>query len=159
MKKGIKYALLFTGGVAVGIGICGASLISYAINDEDIREGIKTKISRNVDKALYGERPRRNHGSRVSYRSYCREKKKSDFTYSIDNIIFESMAEAERVKEQMSEIINEYGYVTVADVCDLANVSSNYMDSKYGWTYINSAKVTRIRNGYYIKLPIALPID
>lgn len=160
MKKGIKYALLFTGGVAVGIGVCGASLISYAFSDEDIRDGIKNKISRKVDKALYGERPRRNYGSRVSYKSYFAEKrKKSDFTYSIDDIIFESMAEAERVKEQMSEIINEYGYVTVADVCGLANVVPNYMDSKYGWTYINSAKVTRIRDGYYIKLPKPLPID
>lgn len=76
MRKGIKYALLFTGGVAVGIGVCGASLISYAFSDEDIRDGIKNKISRKVDKALYGERPRRNYGSRVSYRSYFAEKRK-----------------------------------------------------------------------------------
>ena len=55
MSKGIKYALVFTGGVAVGIGVCGAELISYALNDEDIREGIKNKISRKIDKRNFKE--------------------------------------------------------------------------------------------------------
>lgn len=153
MRKGIKYALLFTGGVAVGIGVCGAGLISYAINDDDICEGIKNKISRKINKALYGKTPRRNYGSRVSYRSVCREKKRSVVTDSIDDIIFETITEAERIKKQMSEIMDEYGYVTVADICDLANVPANYMANKYGWTNINSAKVARVRDGYYIKLP------
>lgn len=70
MSKGIKYALVFTGGVAVGIGVCGAELISYALNDEDIREGIKNKISRKIDEILYGDEPNRRRYSNVSYRAY-----------------------------------------------------------------------------------------
>lgn len=162
MRKGVKYALLFTGGVAVGIGVCGASLISYAINDEDIREGIKNKISNKIDKALYGERPRKHYGSRVSYRSYCDERNrrdnKIDYQFSNNKIIFDSRASAEEAKEKMEAIIYEYGVVTVADLCEITGIKFDYLDNKYGWASLKNAKVIRCRDGYFIDLPRPLPL-
>lgn len=63
MNNSIKYALVFTGGAIVGFGVCCVKLIEYALNDDDIREGIKKKISGRINKALYGE-------GRVSYANY-----------------------------------------------------------------------------------------
>lgn len=153
MRKGIKYALFFTGGVAVGIGVCGANLISYALTDEDIREGVKTKISKKIDKALFGEKAERSKTGYVSYRNIYRERKEPAYVNCIDNIIFETHSEAERVIEQMNDAVNKYGVVTVGDVYDFANVASFYTDSKYGWTDIRSAEIFRVRDGFYIKLP------
>lgn len=151
MRKGIKYALFFTSGVAVGIGVCGTSLISYAFSDEDIREGIKNKIYRKIDKTLYGERPRRNYGSRVSYRSY--------YQFNNNKIIFDSRISAEEAKEKMEETIDEFGYVAVSDLYEIAGIKNDYLDSKYGWTSLRNAKVIRCRDGHYIDLPKPLLID
>ena len=163
MRKGIKYALFFTGGVAVGIGVCGANLISYALSDEDIREALKNKIYRKVDKTLYGERSRRNYGTRVSYRSYYEERNRRDnkinYQFNNNKIIFDSRTSAEEVKEKMEEIIDEYGHVAVSDLYEIAAIKNDYWDSKYGWTSLRNAKVIRCRDGYYIDLPKPLPID
>lgn len=156
MKKGIKYALLFTGGVAVGIGICGASLISYAINDEDIREGIKTKISRKVDKALYGERTRATYGSRASYRKNC-----IDYNSGFDSkdVIFETRKSAEEAKTVLEDTIFNYGFATVADLYSIANLDCDYTKAKYGWTSLRDVEVKRSRHGYFIDIPNPLPIN
>lgn len=164
MKKGIKYALFFTGGVAVGIGFCGANLISYALSNEDICDGIKNAISRKLDKALYGERPgRRRYGSSVSYKSYYDERKKSTNTlsYKFDssNVIFEAREDAENALNKMEEIIYKYAFVTVADLYEIVNIDSDYSDSKYGWVSVKNAKIMRCRSGYYIHLQAPMPID
>lgn len=156
MRKGIKYALLFTGGVTVGIGVCGASLISYAFSDEDIREGIKNKISRKVDKALYGERNRVTYGSRVSYR-----KNRIDYNseFSSKDIIFETRKSAEEAKTELEDIIFDHGFATVADLYDIANLDCDYMKKKYGWTRLKDAEVKRSHYGYFIDLPNPLSIN
>ena len=52
-----------------------------------------------------------------------------------------------------------YQVVSVADFYDLVGVSGNYTDNKYGWTDIRNASVIRVRDGYMIKLPKALPLN
>ena len=60
----------------------------------------------------------------------------------------------------MDELIDAYGFVTVADLYDLVGVTGNYTDNKYGWTSIRNAEPVRARGGGYIlKLPRAIPID
>jgi hypothetical protein len=49
--------------------------------------------------------------------------------------------------------------VSVADLYDLVGVTGNYTDNKYGWTDIRSASVIRVRDGYMLKLPKALPLN
>lgn len=156
MRKGIKYALLFTGGVAVGIGICGASLISYAFSDEDIRDGIKNKISRKVDKALYGERNRVTYSSRVSYR-----KNRINYRYEFDSkdVIFETRKSAEEAKTELEDTIFKYGFATVADLYYIANLDCDYTKEKYGWTSLKDVEVKRSRHGYFIDIPNPLPIN
>ena len=60
---------------------------------------------------------------------------------------------------KMDEIIDTYGIVTIADFYDLAGVTGDYTTNNYGWTNIRSAEVVRVRDGYIIKMPKAMPID
>ena len=79
--------------------------------------------------------------------------------YDYDDIILETRGEAEDVLERMEELIDMYQLVSVADFYDLVGVSGNYTDNKYGWTNVRNASVVRVRDGYMIKLPKALPLN
>lgn len=60
----------------------------------------------------------------------------------------------------MNEIIAQYGVVSIGDLYDLANVSmDNFAANKYGWTDIRGCKSVRVRDGYILKLPRALPLN
>ena len=161
MRKSIKYALVFTGGVAVGIGFCGANLISYVLSDEDIREGIKNKISRKIDKTLYGDEPNRRRYSSVSYRTYKNGKVsyRSYYNDNWDDIIFESRKEAMKALDEMKDILDKYGFVTVADIHHIAGIDTTYRSNKYGWTNLNNAEIVRVRMGYKINLPKPKSLD
>ena len=73
--------------------------------------------------------------------------------------MLETRGEAEDVLSRMDELIDTYGVVSVADLYDLVGISCNYTDNKYGWTNLRNAEPVRVRDGYMLKLPKALPID
>ena len=106
--------------------------------------------------------------SKVSYRSFSdprdtvrpgsadtRVRNRFDF----DDIVYSSRPEAEAVLDQMQEVIERYGFVTVADMYDMSNLTEPYTSNKYGWTNIRTAEVTRGGGGYVLKLPKASAID
>lgn len=110
---------------------------------------------------------RSSTSSKISYRKYYDNLDRRDSGnvsrtrtgYDYDDIILESRGEAEDVLERMDELIATYQVVSVADFYDLVGVSGNYTDNKYGWTDIRNASVIRVRDGYMIKLPKALPLN
>ena len=122
---------------------------------------------------LYGESRRggrgRSNADRVSYRNYYdRDTRASRVMdrgntpysgYSYDDIILSNRGEAEDVLSRMDELIEAYGLVRVADLYDLVGITGNYTDNKYGWTNIRNAEIIRVRDGYMIKMPRAIPID
>ena len=124
----------------------GIDMILYGGSDS----GRKTKPSNSVSYRNYYESPRSSMSSR-------NEPQRSRFDY--DDIVFESRGEAELVREQMVDMIERYGFVTVADMYDMADLTSPYTSNKYGWTNIRSAEAVRVRDGYILKLPKAMPID
>lgn len=88
--------------------------------------------------------PERRHSTRFDY----------------DNIVFETRADAEAVIEQMIDIIDRYGLVTVADLYDMVDMSHPFTSNDYGWTSLRNANVDRVRGGgYVLKLPKAMPIE
>ena len=72
--------------------------------------------------------------------------------------MLESRGEADAVLSRMDEIMEEYDIVRVADLYDLVGITGDYTDNKYGWTNIRDAKVVRVRDGYKIQLPRAMPL-
>ena len=138
-----------------------------------IKKAISDIVTDGIDIILYGESRRggrgRSNADRVSYRNYYdRDTRASRMIdrgntpysgYSYDDIILSTRGEAEDVLSRMDELIEAYGLVRVADLYDLVGITGNYTDNKYGWTNIRNAEILRVRDGYMIKMPRAIPID
>lgn len=149
-----------------------ANVKSYIMMDvlvPAVKKAISDIVRDGIDMILYGEsRGRRSSvsSSYVSYRDYSRRDDDRDrfrdsrtrIGYSHDDIVLETRGEAEEVLSRMDELIDTYGVVSVADLYDLIGKSCEYTDNKYGWTNIRNAEPIRVRNGYMLKLPKALPI-
>lgn len=135
-----------------------------------IKKAISDIVTDGIDIILYGESRRgksgRSTADRISYRSYydrdtrpIRDRMPTNYGYSYDDIILSSRGEAEEVLTRMDELMETYGLVRVADLYDLVGLTGNYTDNKYGWTNIRNAEIMRVRDGYMIKMPRAIPID
>lgn len=132
-----------------------------------MKKAIADVVTNGIDMLLYGETGRTKRStpsSKVSYGSYYkREDDRRNYDsgrsrYSYDDIVLESRGEAEEVLSQMDAIMEEYGMVRVADLYDLVGITGEHTDNKYGWTNIRNAEVQRVRDGYMIKMPRAIPI-
>ena len=82
----------------------------------------------------------------------CEKSYKTDRKYEL---VYETRADAEKVLNGMSEIIDEYGFVTVADLYDISGLpGAYYTDSIIGWKgSIKESIIKRVRDGYVIDLP------
>ena len=59
----------------------------------------------------------------------------------------------------MKDIIEQYGYVTVADLYDIAGITHiSYSFNKYGWTNLDGVMVIFTTIGYTLTLPQARPV-
>lgn len=114
-----------------------------------------------------GRNKSRNSSSYVSYRSYSdrdrRDDRRPNYTsgsrFNYDEIVFATYGDADAVLEQMGDVIKEYGFVTVAALFDMADLTAPYTAERYGWTSIARADIGRVRDGYVLKLPKAMMLD
>lgn len=114
-----------------------------------------------------GSSSRRSTVDRFSYNRCYEEprnvrKPETRGRFEYDDINFTSRGDAERVREELINVIERYGFVTVADYYDMADMSAPFTANKYGWMSIQSivnADIVRTRDGYIIKLPRAMAID
>lgn len=152
-----------------------ANVKSYILMDvlvPAIKKAISDIVTNGIDMVLYGEtgRSRKSStGSKISYRNYYERERdrdrgsrtagsRSGFDY--DNIIFDNRGDADAVLTEMDNILDEYKFVSVGDLYDLADVqTTNYRVHSYGWISLASAKVVRVADGYMLKLPRAVPRD
>ncbi len=148
------------------------SVKSYIIMDvlvPTIKKTLFDIVTDSLDMILNGGTGSRKHksGSKISYRSYYDDKRddrrSGDYRargrFDYDDLIFDSRGECEAVREQMVDLIDTYGFVTVADMYDMADLPAPYTSNKYGWTNIRTAETVRVKDGYVLKLPKAMPID
>jgi len=148
---------------------------SYIILDVLIpaaKKAVSDIVTNGIDMILYGESrhtKRDSISSRVSYRSYYDKGRDRDRdrdhsvnrrkTFDYDDIILDTYAEADEVLTRMDELIETYGDVSVDDLYSLVGITdNNYMNAKYGWTDLRDARPVRVRDGYILKLPKAMPI-
>lgn len=140
-----------------------------------VKKLITDIVKDGIDMILYGgTRPRNGHSRRlgseyISYDKYSdprdsyRNSTKAKSRFSYDDIEFESRGEAEAVRAQMAEVIRKFGFVTVSDLYDMADLTAPYTGNKYGWDNIDdvrNAEPIRLRDGGYIlNLPKVHLID
>nr|DAQ19135.1 MAG TPA: replication protein [Caudoviricetes sp.] len=137
-----------------------------------IKKAISDIVTNGIDMILYGETGRtrnKSTASKVSYQRYYEknDERRRDYSapaarngFDYDELVFPTRGDAEAVLDAMNEIIAQYGVVSIGDLYDLANVSmDNFAANKYGWTDIRGCKSVRVRDGYILKLPRALPLN
>ena len=67
--------------------------------------------------------------------------------------VLKTRSDAETVLRRALEILETYNYVSIADFADLCGVDANYKMANRGWSDLNGARVTRVRDGYVVELP------
>lgn len=133
-------------------------------------------VTKGVERVIYGESSSRrraiDYRSRTQYNNFfAREREPRGRGYlpdqppypgprelrrekrEIEEIILSSRQEAELVLERLTDIIDMYEVASVADLKDLLGITTNHVDNKWGWTFLNNVEVRQIREGYLIDLP------
>jgi len=132
------------------------------------KKAVSDVVSNGIYMLLYGETsaPKKSgSASRVSYSSYYDRDDSRRTTsiarrnYSYDEIVLDNRSDAEDVLVRMDELIECYGIASVADLYDLVGIDGSYTDNHYGWKNLRNAQVVRVREGYLLKLPKAVPLN
>lgn len=121
---------------------------------------------------LFGDSRSHSNGSRVrsgygngTYVSYSSLSKPSSpksptsNNLAFDEVIFEEKGDAEEVLSSLCELVDRYQKASVGDLYDLTGRPTSYTDYDYGWTNLSSASTKRVREGYFIDLPKAQPLN
>lgn len=83
----------------------------------------------------------------------------SDFDYS--NLTFRDKSSAYELLDELDEIIDRYGHVSVAQMYELKKLSAPYTAENYGWKSTKGAEVVRIDDPeypYMLRMPKFQPI-
>lgn len=157
--KGKNIILVGTGAV-VGFISCEIVTTKKLFENDRTREALVQIISDKIETFLFGEVHQRRNHSKVSYQSYYDSKSRPFLYDDLEDVIFSSRKDVEDLIDNMNQLIERYGVVTVADYYDLCGISKvTYKSSQYGWLNIDNAKSVRIRAGYKISLPRPLKLD
>ena len=74
-------------------------------------------------------------------------------SWTYENVTFANRNEAEDVLEQMRVYLDEYHRVSIATFNELAGVTGEYTDNRYGWKTLSDAKVMYHQGEYFIDFP------
>jgi hypothetical protein len=119
---------------------------------------------------LYGEqkdeRLQRNRDrTHVSYDNYYRGDRergrgrpqvappRSRATFAFQDIIIPHKTDAEQVLVELADVIEKYGVASVAELCDMLDITSEHTDQKWGWESIGGSYTERVRDGYILIMP------
>jgi len=145
---------------------------TYILRDV-LKPGIKKLIfeiiTGSTDIILNGDHTintNRNVASTVSYRNYYDQRNQQNKpqvvrqnTRTFEDVIIPSRQEADEVLRHINDLILEYGCASIGDFYDMVGLTGDYIDNKWGWKDISSSQVIRVRDGWMIKLPRAVPLN
>ena len=83
------------------------------------------------------------------------EELRNDFktpVYKMEELVFDTIEDADEVATNLNKIIGKYGYASVSDLYDLSGVTSSYKDNKYGWRGPVSTKIDTLKMGYILHI-------
>lgn len=70
-----------------------------------------------------------------------------------NDIVMASKEDAQSVLDTMIECVDKYGVVSLADLYELVGLPLATIDQKWGWTYLTSADIRQVREGFLLELP------
>lgn len=144
-----------------GIFHDGIDLLIYG--NKGSRKSSRTRGMFGNMKTRYNEKYRSSiEGSRIRRGSSRDEDDEDDEVEVFDGSLLkftgsDARIKAERVLDTMTDALDQYTSVSVADLYDIAgvsNIAGDFTDKNWGWTDLTDAKVRRARGGgYYLDLP------
>ena len=148
-----------------------ATVKERIINDYAIpmlKNGIWSIFSSALSLMIFGEDKSRSQssnyvrGSSNSYDRYYANPNRSQpanqrVIPNWQNLTSDSRADMEGILDQMWEAIREYGQVSIGDLYDLAGMTCNFTDNKYGWKDLTGAYIKNVPGGYSIVFPKPVP--
>lgn len=121
--------------------------------------GIKDSIMSSMEIMFYGKTKGRN--GRTGY-SKCFNGGSSNGhegngrrRFDLDDVTFEYRSDALAVLDELQDIIDADGEVSVADLYELCGMDTEHTDYKYGWTNLRSADVIGRKGEFVLDLPKA----
>jgi hypothetical protein len=151
------------------------SAASYVVSDvllPALRNLVVETVSRGADRLIYGEDSRRRRPStyspRIQYNNPINRGGPSRTAYlpdqrpvdkwaggrkTFEDVIVASKEDAETVVERLTDIVDMYDVVSVADLHELLGLPSSHVDNKWGWTHLAGVDVRQIREGWRIGFP------
>lgn len=177
---GRRFAETFIGGNAKTV----LAYIVFEVLVPAAKDTIADVVTQGIERTLYGDarsttrrggggyRPGRSEyvaynryatpgssqGSRTREREDPRMSQRGRAAHDFDEIILDSIGEANEVIEQLIELISRFERATVADLYDLVGIDSTHTDYKWGWTDLRGARATRVGRGYLLDLPQPEPM-
>lgn len=88
----------------------------------------------------------------VSKKEQSNHKRSIDY-FDVNNIMFDTRADATNILDNLRMILEEYPSVSINDFYDLMGLSAPHTANDYGWTDLRDAEVQMFRGKYYIALP------
>lgn len=166
---GVRIKNIFFGG---DINTAGSYVLSEVLLPA-FRNLLVETVSKGADRLIYGESTLRrrptNYSSRVQYNNpIYRDRSPQGRTYLPDQrpidrwaqgrknpeqIVVNSKEDADKVIEQLIEVVDMYDVVSVADLYELLGLASTPIDNKWGWTHLSTIDVRQIRDGWQITFP------
>lgn len=144
MKKIAKGFGLCMVGFIGGVGVTSYGIVKHVLTYDRMRAALVEEIN-DLICAVFRTQSNNRY-----------DKQKDNRKYYFYRVIFTNSEDAEKVLEEMLKLIDKYGWVTVADLCDLAGVACNYTDNKYGWNDLSGSYVKKWGgnvDGYIIVIP------
>ena len=144
-----------------GIFHDGIDLLIYG--NKGSRRSSRTRGMFGNMKTRYNDKYRSSiEGSRIKRRSDRDEDDDEEEVEVFDGSLLkfsgsDARLKAERVLDTLTDALDQYTSVSVADLYDIAgvsNIAGDFTDKNWGWTDLTGAKVRRARGGgYYLDLP------
>jgi hypothetical protein len=151
-----------------------ARYVVYEVLLPAARNTIVDASTKGIERMMYGESAIRRKsygiGPRITYNSPINRGYREGIPrttppppprashHAREEFILSSREEAELVLERMTDIIDNYETVSVADLNDLVGFPTSHIDNKWGWQDLTDVQVRQIRDGYLIDLPQPEPL-
>lgn len=131
----------------------GVKRMMYGESHSTSRQGIPY-----AGRTSYNRAPIRNVDPRTDPRLPRQGPRPQPSRQRETEIILSSREGAERVLEGLTDILDSYEVVSVADLHDLMNLPVAHIDNKWGWTYLGGVEILQVREGWLLNLPPTEPI-
>lgn len=153
--------------IILGLGAAGgfvygnAFAFSKMMNNDKMRESFSSILADKISNILFGDEPSINTTRSVRYRDFYNKTRRPS-CYAAAGIVFNTRADAEKVLDQMHEIIENYGCVRIQDFYDLCgsiiNVNFHFALER-GWTTLDKVVIRKHKDGWIIDFPETVRLD